>query len=242
MSKKIFYLSLVLTISLSSCTYENEEEAYAKKEPGDTELVAYFKFDNSLTDASTNGLVLNFEGTPAYKSDGFKASALNLDGNSSFSATVGVYDTITVCFWMKNSDELKNLPATNSNPVILDYSQGVTEFGVEYDAVSGATFVSLTSGNDKTLFNDGEDYVNSFEAWNFVCLEIVNTKISAFRYWNKSRSKAFKTNNGSVSLHDGTLLIGKAYGSSNSYFKGSIDELRVYKRALTSSEIASLKL
>lgn len=247
--KKIFYLTLLLIITFSSCTYENEESFYNKGDTGDTvvvnydnSLIANFLFESNLADSSLNDLKLSFEGAPAYNSTGytgFSKGSLILDGTSSFSFFTGIYDTMSICFHFKSEKQLKDLMAGNMTPTMIDFGKGAVKF--EVDGITGQTFVALTSGSERKKFDDEELIIDTWAEWNFVYIQITGGKTSV-RFSNKSYGEmAFETIEKSIGFKNGNLIVGKSSSEPYNYFKGSIDDLKVFNKALSDEEIKSLK-
>ena len=247
--KTIFYLTFLLILILSSCTYENEESFYNKGNQGDTtgisydnSLVANFLFENNLADSSLNNLKVDFEGTPGFNSSGYTGGSkgsLILDGSSSLSFFTGIYDTVSICFHFKSSKQLKDLSAVNMTPTMVDFGKGAVKF--EVDGITGQTFVALTSGKERKKFDKEEMIIDTWAEWNFVCLQITGGK-SSVRFSNKSYGEmAFESVENSIDFKNGSLVIGKSSAEPNNYFKGSIDDLKVFSKALSEEEIKSLK-
>jgi len=246
--KKFFYLTFLMILILSSCTYENDESFYNTGNQTDTTTVSYdnslvanFLFEYNLADSSLNDLKLSFNGTESFNSSGYKGiskGSLILDGNSSFSFFTGIYDTISICFHFKSAKQLKEL-AGNMAPTIVDFGKGAVKF--EVDGITGQTFIALTSGGDRKKFDKEELIVDTWAEWNFVYIQITGGK-SSVRYSNKSYGElSFESVEKSIDFKNGSLIIGKSSTEPYNYFKGSIDDLKVFNRALSEEEIKSLK-
>ncbi len=247
--KRILYLSLLCFLFFTACTYNNEEDYYASGNQSDTlvvikdvSLIADFQFESTLIDSSSNDLKLNFEGTPLFNTSGYKPfskGSLELDGNSSFSFFTGVYDTISICFHMKSTKQLTFLTEGNNTPTLIDYGRGAMKF--EVDGISGQTFITLTSGVDKISFEKEEMIIDTWAEWNFVFAEITKGKVT-LSYINPAYGKMeFESAEKAITFSNGNLVIGKSSSEPNNYFKGSIDDLKVFKRGLSEAEINSLK-
>jgi hypothetical protein len=124
-------------------------------------------------------------------------------------------------------------------PTIVDFGKGAVKF--EVDGITGQTFIALTSGGDRKKFDKEELIVDTWAEWNFVYIQITGGK-SSVRYSNKSYGElSFESVEKSIDFKNGSLIIGKSSTEPYNYFKGSIDDLKVFNRALSEEEIKSLK-
>jgi hypothetical protein len=242
---KQFLLFSISVILVSSCVYENEEDAYYSTPNNhsnslDSGLLAHFCFQNSLVDSSKNNVSGTFNGTPVYGDFSLGNRAIVLNGTDNyFEIPVGNHDTIAISMFFKGEAAL----STPQNPYLLDYGQGA--LSLDLDAVSGGTYI-VVNGNK---LNDDPDnsWICSFSKWNHLYLEAILSKKQV-----KVLSTTFGDNSGLIeirslqpniaapmTLKNGSILIG--YNSSNSsnenYFKGLIDDIRIYNRKLSNTEL-----
>ena len=196
--------------------------------------IAHWKLDNNLEDsslsASYNGI---WSGTADY-TDGYHGQAITLDGSSyveipGFKGITGG-DSRTCTAWIRTtgvSGEIVSWgPDTVGNKWILRINQdGTLRAEVNSGYIYGTTV--LTDGNwhhiAVTLLDDGSPDINEAKLY-------VNGQLESI-----GASLAQGVNTGdSVDVR-----IGVHY-SLLRYFEGEIDDVRIYSRALTASEIHEL--
>lgn len=207
-------------------------------------LVGYWKFDEmsgtTAYDSSgggNNGIMYSSASTTTLttsigcKSDG----CLSLDGtddyvNVSFNASVNSGAT-TVVAWVKYDTTGSGYP-----PLM---TWGSTYPGSYYRYASTRPLLYMNSGNYRYFNITGvTPYDNQ---WHFVVLvisgndqnDILNSKF----YLDGSELAAASTANSNASYAKSLLRIGR---STSYYFKGLLDEVRLYNRALTASEIQAM--
>ncbi|MBI3232675.1 MAG: T9SS type A sorting domain-containing protein [Bacteroidetes bacterium] len=196
-------------------------------------LIGYYKFNASLKDASNRGNNAS-SGSVVYASD--------WQGNANASAAF----------------------TQSSSPIILgknafDFSNSSTFTLAAYVyATSTPTYGSFLAKNEEWMQNGYTFGFGSNNELRFnTNLSFSISSTSAFPT-NKWRHVAVTYDNGNVRMFEnGTqvasgsvtslssnnydLIVGRIYNSKNGYnFEGSIDEVAIYNRALTSSEINSL--
>lgn len=246
MLRKILIL-LLFVCYFVSCTYKNEEEEY--KVVGGTVStdtikgkapVARFHFENSLVNAAGNNSKITVTGNTNYAAFNYNNNPGNsfvFDGSSFITINLGKYDTLTVCFWLKSEKQLKDLSGGSSKPSIIDFGKGAA--GIELDGASGATEVILNIGN---VSNPQTNIVDSYSEWNFVCLQLFAPKTVKFQFWNKLNSnKTFLSSKYELDYFNENLIIGKGSADDTKFFRGHIDDLRIYKRDITKAELDELR-
>lgn len=222
---------------LSSCTYKNEEdEYYSKSDSLDIGLIAHFTFDNSLLDKSENSTVGTLNGEAAY-SDGKFSKALILNGRDNyFTIPAGSQQKISLVFYFLGDGEL----SSTQKPNIINYGQDALKLNL--DAISGGTYFTV---NGETLNTPEENWINSYNGWNFLYVE-VSIAAKTVKIICNSEKKAYTEPlntilENAMTLQDGNIIIGCGPDkSAESYFKGMIDDIRIYSRTLTQEEIQKL--
>jgi len=203
-------------------------------------LAAYYPFDGNANDASGNGNHGTAYGGVTYVPDsaGNPNSACQFNGSNGYilaqnspSLQLGT-GKLSICLWFKctgdgNSDALGFVGKNDNNADIPQYTLqcnpiGLIHFGVHDSASNSLQWHSATSGfvRHKWYFLcttwDGDTskiYINS---------TLISTQV--FKY-------KMKTDNHSLEIGRGGL---------NDFYNGIIDELRIYNRALSKSEIDAL--
>ncbi len=246
---RYFLLGLLTIMFLFGCTSNNEEEYYHSGNGPDTtstsgSLIAHIPVEGELVDITGN-ILLNFFGDIHYTQgiDGSPQGAVVLDGEEDFIlAFIDAYDSVSISLWfLRNADTELEQP---DKPTLIDYSSdGIMAY---LDAVSGGTYL-ITEMDAES--EQSSMWVNSFYDWSHLYIEITGNALSV-NYLGQSPSAGeveFEDTyspSTAINLRGEQLFIGRASGGSevlNSYFKGALDDIRVYNRFLTGSEILTLR-
>lgn len=194
-------------------------------------LTAHWTFDGgdlitNVKDASgqgNNGFLVGFTSTSSAVSLGMLGQALSFNGSTQYISTsytvpaLSSGTSFTWSAWMK-------LNSGNSNTVVI--------LGFR----NGATWVKLTP----TAFEYGSGSLmsHSIPTGSWVHIVIVKSG-SNFTYYQNGASIATASNSGSVVSH--TFFIGADPDfSSDGKFSGTVDDVRVYGRALSAAEVTQM--
>jgi hypothetical protein len=200
-------------------------------------LIGYWSFNgpdiswstNTAYDRSgqgNNGTITNMS-TSSSPTIGKVGQALNFDGVNDFiplpSNPIGA-NTVTVCAWMKTStlSTWQNI-VSDDNFLFGPYNDGNNSIVV---SSNGGGTVIFSANNSLTV-----------DTWYHVCVVRLSSG-TATVYINGVQSGTPGTTGTPVA--GGTLGIGDRGNGANLPFKGSIDEVRIYNRALSLSEIKQL--
>jgi hypothetical protein len=242
MKIKFCLLLILFLVVLSKCTYKNEEDEYYKTSNNslDSGLIAHFSFEQSLADLSKNKISPVFNGTPEYVANpeiGNSKKALSLNGVDNWlEIPVLQYDTIAISLFFKR----ENMLADSQEPSLFDYGNGAVKLNL--DAVSGGTYLAI---NDSLLNEQTEDWINSYEGWNYIYIESFLSKkmVTIFIIDGKNKNLSFSTTfHSPLIMSNEKLFVGRNFANSQqeSYFRGVIDELRIYNRKLSENELLSI--
>jgi fibronectin type 3 domain-containing protein len=213
--------------------------------PGDpTGLVAYYPFNGNANDESGNGN----NGTPdradltkdrfgnlnsAYYFDGKDAKIRIQDSDS---LDIG-YDDYTIVAWIKTT-------STNTSNSGRIFSKGssycVTGYMMRMGGPNSSRIHSenAAGGSCKILFW-GDKVVNDGQ-WHFV-VGVVDRDVKASIYIDGSLDKEQNINTSGFDLSNSyNAMIGYNNVHAMEPFDGSIDDVRIYNRALTGTEIQTL--
>lgn len=231
-----FGLSPTLRSGLVAHWTMNDAPGYSYAGPFD--MVAWYKMDEgsgtlTTADSSGNGNTGSLINSPAW-TNGVVGSALKFDGSTTAIGTslnLSNYSQITYCAWIK----LPSLPSA--------YKMFVTT-----DGAGGFGGFTLGIGSDNRIYasscNGYSAMLNLAVAntWYFVCGSATNTqsgKVSL--YINGVIDTAGSSGLITLVGNSTTLNIGKRTGASaGSYTTATIDDVRIYNRALSSDEILKL--
>jgi hypothetical protein len=202
-----------------------------------TGLVAYYPFNGNANDESgngNNGIVGNIPYNPVLTEDRFGAanSAYVFDGVDDFihvldNSSLDITGGITLVAWIYPSEKktqhiVRKGPEANTSPYDLHLSQ------------TGDVIFSLTlNGGSPEVRKIGYD-VNR---WTFVAGTYDGTSMKL--YVDGVLANTLPTT-GSITQNNSELLIGTRLNLPADTFKGKLDEIRIYNRALTNGEIVQL--
>jgi len=193
----------------------------------DSSLEAYYSFNGNANDSTSNGRNLSIFGNPTLIAgrDNTSNSAYNFNGDGDYleyEANIPSFDNYTISLWA------------------MPFSSGTYEAMFSSDNNSGEGFqIDLNSSNNfnirKTNADGGNIVLSEADlgVWTFI----------AFTY-DGNTSIGYIDNESPKSATGGTTKFNRFRIGRNrqggTFFRGAIDELRIYNRALTASEISSL--
>jgi hypothetical protein len=204
-------------------------------------LTAHWKLDESSgTNASDssgnsrNGTLTNFPSPPTWLPDnGQNNGALKFDGADDYvtvpASTLSSFAQSSVCAWVK--------------PEILtsDGGDARTILGIKSSDTAGLRFTVNSTGKIVAVYLNGTDYsrrtVDSLlqvNQWAHICYTFDGSNLKI--YFNGSNQTIEVTT--SYGLGSGSLIGGRTTTAGS--WNGAIDDLRVYNRALSASEIQDL--
>jgi len=206
-------------------------------------LVAYYPFNGNANDESGNGNNGAVSGaTLTDDKNGNSNSAYSFDGvddyiqvphNDSFN--INPTTGFTVALWFKAS-------ATQSGNLwdLIDKSHGDPDYWYEGWVIQGGYMVApyavgFGSGNGSGYDMPGTPYAVNADQWHHLAATFLGTDMML--YLDGALSSAISASSPVASAGD--LFIGKHYALGR-YFHGIIDEVRIYNRALSASEIQEL--
>jgi hypothetical protein len=205
-------------------------------------LVGYWSFDDPADpghDDSGNGNDGTLHG-PTWTTDNF-GGALNFDGVDDYvkvadDDSLDITDRITLSAWVKPSD------AIGSEFVVAKWG-GVKERKSSYGfrlADANPRFF-LSGGNVKTT-KTFTDLIITENSWNHIAVTWDGNRMKA--YLNGTASSQERLFTGLINATSEPVVIGYnadwGGGVGGDYFDGTIDEVRIYNRALSDSEIMAL--
>lgn len=247
MNKTITLVTGILALCLSGCRYENAIDLYydgSDIQPVSSDgLLAHIPFDQSVKDISDSQTPVALKGDAVYVTgvDGKDSSAIHLQGypQSLCISNIGINDTLSLFLWFKG-DEL--LSKTDSI-TLFDY--GVKSFALQIDGTTGATLINTTHNHQQSTITE---YINSVNVWNYLYAEAGGGKVKVMYQGQKKDKQLITIDSENESLGilnpvTDILYIGRSASGenvANSYFKGSIDNIRVFNRPLTPTEVLSL--
>jgi hypothetical protein len=199
-------------------------------------LVAYYPFNGNAKDESGNGNhgTVHNAGLSAGH-DGAPNSAYSFDGNEwiDVGSVVSRYDVITMSAWIKSA---------NKHKVIIS-KRRAKELGDGLGAYLGIGDGFFTAGFNRHPINvgvsGGPKVVANDNSWHHATCVMDGTKLRLYAdgvFLDETTYPAGETNS------DMPFFIGKIQlpTHEDSTFTGTIDEVRIYERALPAAEVKAL--
>jgi len=215
-------------------------------------LVAYYPFNGNANDASGNGNNGTNNGAilakDRYGSDGnafyFNATNLSTIICPSAAFPIGTNDR-TISVWIKPNSAPSNSYFGNSKAIgygIVNNSNGSFFLSINWQPSLNLTLPitnEMTYGMASDNFGYYKDIYNSdFSKWHQVVLGIQNN--TNYFFYFDGVNLGFGGSAGNVSSYQ-TVASSFYIGSFlNAYFNGGIDDIRIYNRALSSTEVQQL--
>jgi len=209
----------------------------APADPGTTGLVAHYKFDGDAKDAAGthHGTTSGGAGFAA----GTLGQALNMTSDLQFVSVPYAADlamnTFSVTAWVKLADK------TGNRGIIGTRFNGDNTFDLKVDAVR----IHGDIGNGTAWLNTAVDVVTAqggslnVGEWYHIAYVIDDATDSAKLYVNGALATTITFSGTPLFMKSGQeLRIGVSYGTE--YMHGMIDDVRIYNRALSEGEAASL--
>ena len=251
----------ILFLSLGTFNYPSQATTTFIVPGPQQDLTAYWSFDKEHRSAdyvydisgnNNHGLIENVE----FKTDGPKNEYATFNGeNASITASSSAFPTTTdgtLAFWIFLPDNND----TNGRALSLSFKTKPYKFSIYYSK-DYRLYLSITSGkisecncsNTKVGFKIDKQHKGRWihVAWtwkyqNNQASTLVTAYLNGFEKQSKwlcndcKKSKLSK-----VPVAEGPIHIGKFEGESQTaFFKGSLDELRLYGRALSEDEIQGI--
>ncbi|MGC3991952.1 MAG: LamG domain-containing protein [Chthoniobacteraceae bacterium] len=207
-----------------------------------TQPYAYLKFDDAsgttAADASGNGWAGTLVNSPTWGT-GRSNGAVYLSGSSQYvtlpSSVVSTLTTCTFCAWV-------NLDSVTSWARIFDFGTGTTKY-MFLSPKNGSTgfirFAITTSGSS------GEQQITGTAAlpltgWHHVAVTLAGATGTLYVDGVQVGQNTAMTLTPSSLGATGNNYLGKSQFSSDPYLAGRVDDFRIYSRALSATEVASL--
>ena len=193
----------------------------------DPSLEGYYPFNGNAEDLTSNGRNFTVYGNTSLTSgrDNSSNSAYYFDGNGDYleyNTSSPSFSRYTITLWAK--------PDSTGTYEAMFASYNDASFGFQIDLDSNNNFhirKASSSGGNITLSSA------TLGSWTFI----------AFTY-DGTDSKCYINSESPVSDPGGTTAFNLfrmgRNRNGNTYFKGSIDELRIYNRALSANEIEAI--
>ena len=194
-------------------------------------LIGYWPFNGNANDESGNGNnVLAINGaTLTSDRNNNSESAYYFDGQSEMIVNQGLNAPhITITCWINMQENYSN------NYLISKWKTGNLAYGIRMDNYNLRFFINTTNGTITKSFSDLEI---SQDEWVFLAVTYDGNTLNGYLNGNKSIEEV--THSGDITSSISNFIIGNNSNSSQP-FKGMIDDILIYERALSDSEIQSI--
>ena len=203
----------------------------------DPDLLLDLKFDGDLTDSSVNNNTVTAYGNPTFDSTIVKygTNSIYFDGNSQYlsipSTNFGALDGLTFSIWVYFTEDVRD-------------RERIIDFG---DSNYTNYIVIIRRPDNElnfTISSCSYYFANSVtvNTWMHICWTIQKSPSTWYIYINGSLQIPTTTINTSIWPNNTTLQnCYIAYTPSpHPYFKGYIDDFRIYTRAITAEEVTKV--
>lgn len=230
------YLFLAVATVLVACSKDEDPAPVTGLKELASGLVSYYPLDNNASDQGPNGINGIMEGpVSAYDRKGNAKGAVYFDGTDDYVKLGNIFkinDLRTLAFWVKFK-ELKE--GMSSMELISKSSQ---RQGIEV----------LLHENKLQFFIMGEERSNSInipisalntEDWFFVTA-VYDYQEGTMKLFLNGELKAASWAPSSVTEVENLLLGNWSYESTPRFFNGYLDDVKIFNRPLTETEVAEL--
>ncbi len=210
-------------------------------------LVAYYPFDASFEDKSGNALHLTGNGEISVGTDRFDTagSACYFDGVDDYLSIASdplfnPQDQLSLSFWIKKDSFLNTYAPIIHKGAVTTSNYSNREYAVW---LHSSSYFHLTSAGDD---NSGQYTLKSSTAqvdeWTFYTAVIDRKNHQACIFLNGQLDQIVSDSYSSFNTNDDELRIGWTEETSSAFsrFFGTLDDIRIYNRALTEEEISHL--
>lgn len=195
-------------------------------------LAAYYKFNSNSLDSSGNALDGTNFGSPTYTSGKF-GDAISLDGTSQYVSVPdstlleGSVGNISVFGWVNLTDY-----TSDGNPHLA--SKWNAGFSLGWRVLMRSTDILVSIANVSTSRGTGV----ATGSWAHIGFTFNNSLLKVYQNGVQVGTDA---NLGARTLaNTDAMNIGKRSTATDGYLKGLVDDISVWRRVLTSTEIATL--
>ena len=214
-----------------------------------TGLLAFYSFDGNVNDVSGNNRNGTANGGLAYTTDRTNTAnkAAIFDGVDDWINTPYTQSNLTdftVSVWVKTdlgpqnatnpSAIVSNRDAASDRSITLDYDRGTASWSYGLDA-------NATRLCQQVAYINPNAWRHIVGVWKGVGSSVTSSQFKIYVNGILQGSTPVTAGSGSIpfSASSGTMKIAR-HPAWNTYFRGSLDDLRIYNRALTDAQVQAL--
>jgi hypothetical protein len=241
MKKKNLLLTAVATLGLAAATLAQTVPNYVPTNG----LVGWWPFNGNANDESGNGNNGTVNGATltadrfgnANKAYSFDGSSDNINVNSNTSLNISFGQSITVSCWLKH-----DLTATNINKYFISKYSGLSNTGEAFAIGTGLqgngyTWHQIAAGVNNGREIQGQKTMNDGQ-WHFVTSVLDMGNTTKLYVDGILDSTVLFPLSGSI-INSINLYFG-CNSNSMYFYKGNLDDIAIWNRALTQQEITDL--
>lgn len=205
-------------------------------------LVAFYPFNGNANDASGNGNNATLHGSPQLISNrlGNSNAAYNLNGTNDYltapaSSVLNITNDLTVALWIK-----PRLTGNNHYLVMVSYSDnGNDQYAFDFTSGNILQYTYYTGVYHYTHDSSGTVWPDN--VWQHACVVVTPSTqtVTFYRNGGLISTVAQSFSPGVPIVSSPTLYMGLNPGE-NYYLPAAIDNVRIYNRALSATEVRGL--
>jgi len=203
-------------------------------------LIAYYPFNGNANDESgnnNNGRISNTTLTSDRNSN--NNSAYYFNGKTSYITLpeLNISESFTITVWVKPENSYSDIPtifakwnsSNNSRSITIEFYRNNLNFAICDD-------VNQTNGDFQSFFATHPP----INTWTFLAFSYNASSGTRKIYVNSTMVNERKTNSNRISSNNATTYLGTKEFANMCFYKGTMDEVRIYNRVLSQNEITAL--
>ena len=213
--------------------------SFLAQDPCSKDLIAYYKFDRSFRDVCNGHNAVQNGHVVLATSSGVSNGAALFKGSSKLTvASLNGYSwgsQFSVSLWFKRTGQKENYQGIINNGY---YSYGSWEIRMGRENYGQRIGCGVVTSNSPTTWN----YITtaSINHWHHVVMTYGNATLN-FYLDNQKQSGNSKCCKGNLISKNNDVVIGQAgHGMAREFFYGYLDEVKLFKKALTADEVTQL--
>lgn len=206
---------------------------------GDANLQGYWRMEDNWNDSSTNGYNLTANNSPTFstskygKGGSFTASSSQYSSMADAScANLEISGSQTFSCWV-NITTLANFLC----PMAKSRSDNTVNHSIVTD-VSGVVYFTLTGLTTNHQVSSGATTLST-GTWYHLC-GVYNSSNSTLKLYVNGVEAGSVTASGTATDTNGDFAIGRNGSNAALYFDGLVDDVAIFNRALSASEVLQL--
>ncbi len=212
---------------------------------GSDGTLAHWRLNGDGTDYSGNSHAMTLQGAPTFSSTNPPegSASLTLNGTSQYGdcgTTIDVGNSFTIAGWVNLAAGRTSIQTIAANAVGSTNTNGFKFFINRFQTSDGSLI--FESGNGTTGIDaSSANGVVPAGTWTHVAVTVNRTNGTARFYVNGIEQTAATTTRTDFSTNTGAFNVGRML-TSNFFFGGNIDDVRIYSRELSAIELKDIMI